>query len=68
VTYRGGTEAIVCDAAWKELDRVPVNAIAARISPGEASMTFGGTPPAVAQLKLEVQTVDGGQRLRASTK
>jgi hypothetical protein len=68
LTYRGGTEAVVCDAAWKELGRVPVNVTAARVNPGEVSVTFGGAPPAVAELKLEVQTVDAGQRLGASAK
>ena len=66
LTYRGGTDAVIGDAAWKELGRVPVNAASARIAAGEGSLTFGGSPQAVAQLKLEVHTVDAGQRLRAS--
>ena len=68
MTYRGGAEAVICDAAWKELGRVPVNATSAHVAAGEGTVTFGGTPPAVAQLKLEVQTLAAGQRLRASAK
>jgi hypothetical protein len=66
LTYRGGTDAVIGDAAWKELDRVPVNAASVRIAAGEAMLTFGGTPQAIAQLKLEVQTLDAAQRLRAN--
>ncbi len=68
LTYRGGTDAVVCDAAWKELGRVPVNATAARINTGKVSLTFGGIPQAVAQLKLETHTLDAGKHLRARAK
>jgi len=61
--YRGGPEAMICDATWKELARVPVNAGAARISTGTQQVKIGCAGQSGASLKIELRTLSPATRL-----
>ena len=39
--YRGGAEAVICDATWKELARVPVDVRASRVGTGTQHVKVG---------------------------
>lgn len=57
LSYRGGGEAVICDASWKELARVPVDADAAKASPGLQQVKIGCTQQSGAILKVELRTL-----------
>ncbi len=61
--YVGGSEAAICDSAWKELARVPVDPGAARVQTGPARITVGCAPQNGASLKVELRTVGAVTRL-----
>ena len=57
LSYRGAAEAVISDAAWKELARVPVEARFAKVSTGEQSMTIICSQQPGAALKVELRTL-----------
>jgi hypothetical protein len=65
LTYRGGEEAILCDQGWKEVGRVPVKQSEAVIRSGAVEVSFGCAAQKETQLKLELRTMGGAQRLGA---
>jgi hypothetical protein len=66
LTYRGGTDAVICDRGWKETARVPVKLDACRVRPGVASVTFGSGEKQESRLKLELRTLGTAQRIGGS--
>jgi hypothetical protein len=63
LSYHGGTEAVICDSAWKELARVPVDAGAARVGTGKQQIVIGCGPQTVTTLKIEVRTLGPATRI-----
>lgn len=61
--YTGGPEAVICDATWKELARVPVDANAARVSTGAQQVKVGCAEQSGASLKIELRTLGPATRL-----
>ncbi len=61
--YTGGPEAWVCDAAWKELGHVPVDAEAARIASGIARIKVGCATHTGASVKIELRTLGAATRI-----
>lgn len=57
VRYPGGSEAILCDAAWRETARLPVPAETARIGTGAHEVTLGCDPQSEGNLKGEFRTL-----------
>lgn len=57
LSYRGGAEAVICDASWKELARVPVDADAAIVSTGSHQLKVGCAQQSSATLKVELRTL-----------
>lgn len=55
--YSGGAEAVICDAAWKELERVPVIADSQRARTGDQQVKIACAPQAGATLKMELRTL-----------
>lgn len=56
VRYDGGPEAVIADAAWKEVGRVRVEAAAVRVASGPVSLTLQCEPRSGGTLKWEVRT------------
>lgn len=63
--YRGGAEAVICDAAWKEQGRVPVDATAGKIGTGSHRVKVGCATQAGAIIKLELRTLSAPMTVRA---
>jgi hypothetical protein len=61
--YTGGPEAVVCDAAWKELARVAVDANRARVEPGTAGIKIACAAQPGASLKIELRTLGPATRI-----
>ncbi len=61
--YVGGPEAMICDATWKELTRVPVNTNAARVTPGIQQVRIGCAQQSGAGLKIELRTSSSPTRV-----
>ena len=61
--YRGGPEAVICDATWKELARVSVDAGVTRVGPGSQRVKLSCAGPSGASLKLELRTLGPALRL-----
>jgi hypothetical protein len=61
--YTGGTEACVCDSAWKELSRVPVASAAAQVGSGEQQMAVGCNSQSGSSLKVELRTLGSAKAL-----
>ncbi len=61
--YVGGTTASLCDGAWKELIRVPVDADHARIQKGSSRVRIGSTPGGQGTLKVELRTLGQAQTI-----
>ncbi len=55
--YAGGSEATICDSAWKEVARLPVLGSAAQIGTGTQQFTVGHRTPDGAGLKIELRTL-----------
>lgn len=68
VRYRGGGEALVCDAAWKEQASVPVDATAARLDQNEHRVRLVAAPAADTSLKLELRTYGPARRVAVTSK
>jgi hypothetical protein len=64
--YTGGAEVMICDAAWKELGRVPVDASAARIRTGRQQVKLLGADQRSASLKIELRTLGPATRIGAA--
>lgn len=64
VRYGGGAEAVIVDASWKELSRLPVNVDDAQIQPGPAHVQVAATVPEGSHLKIELRTLAPGRRLQ----
>lgn len=64
IRYPGGSEAILCDAAWKEIGRRSVDAAAGRISGGPVEVRADGLLPDGAALKIELRTLGPGNALQ----
>ena len=64
--YAGGSEAILCDAAWRETARMPVSAPAARIGTGNHDVTLGCAPQSEGSLKAEFRTVSKATLVQAT--
>jgi hypothetical protein len=64
--YVGLSEAAICDATWKELERVPVDAGIARVGPGPQQVKVACAPRVGASLRLELRTLSPAQRLASS--
>lgn len=64
--YTGGTDAMICDATWKELGRVPVDASVARISMGRQQARIGCVEQSGASLKIELRTLGPATRIGRS--
>jgi hypothetical protein len=64
VKYTGGSEAVIADEHWKEVARVPVNAVSAQVGTGGQKVRMGGALPEGASLKLECRSLGGTTRLR----
>lgn len=58
--YAGGAEAVISDATWKELRRVPVLAAGALVAPGISRIRIGSETLSEGQLKTEVRTYADG--------
>lgn len=54
--YSGGPEAVICDGAWKELQRVPVLAAGTLVKPGVSRVRVASETSIEGQLKTEVRT------------
>jgi hypothetical protein len=65
IRYSGGSEAVIYDAAWKELTRVPVDAKRAVIGPGAHRLKIGWTGRTEGGLKIETRTYDPAVRIVA---
>jgi hypothetical protein len=64
LAYRGGAEAIVSDAAWKEIARVPVHReVVSEV--GATQVTLGCQPQADTRLNLELRNLGAPTRLAA---
>lgn len=63
--YSGGPDAVITDAAWKELRRVPVQPTVARIEPGAHRVRIRSQVQPGFGLKLELRTLGPAQRLEA---
>jgi len=61
--YVGGSDAVIADAAWIELARVPVDANAARVGTGAQRVKIGCAPQNGASLKLELRTLSPATRI-----
>jgi hypothetical protein len=61
--YTGGTEAVISDAAWKELARVAVEPGANQIAPGLHRIKI--SHPTAARMKLEFSTLSQTTTLKA---
>jgi hypothetical protein len=61
--YRGGPQALMCDAAWREKRRVPVNAVAARLGPGTQRVRIGCAQQQEGSLRLELRLVGPPRRI-----
>lgn len=57
VRYAGGDNAAICDAALKEVARLPVRAGDARRGPGRHPVTVSWKEPEAATLKVELRTL-----------
>jgi len=66
--YRGGGEAVVCDAAWKEQARLPVDATAARLDQNEHRVRLVASPATDTSLKLELRTYGPARRIAVAAK
>lgn len=60
----GGAEAVIVDASWKELSRLPVNVADAQIGPGPARVQVAAAVPKGSHLKIELRTLAPGRRLQ----
>jgi hypothetical protein len=65
--YRGGSEAVIYDAAWKEIVRVPVDEQAARVGSGEQHVLIGCPPQPGNTLKIELRTLGPGTLIEAKS-
>jgi hypothetical protein len=66
VKYVGGSEASICDSAWKELWRVPVDASAARVTTGHQQVKIHCAGQGNAKLKIELRVVGPAKRIGKS--
>jgi hypothetical protein len=63
--YDGGAEVVVCDGAWREIGRRPVDATLARV--GEGPVNVGvSTAPGGGTLRVELRTLGPATRLQKS--
>ena len=56
--YEGGAEAVIYDATWNELARVPVDARAARVAAGSQQVKIGCSGLSDGSVKIELRTLD----------
>lgn len=63
--FSGGAEAILYDATWKELARVPVDASAARVGAGNQRARIGCAEQSGTTLKIELRTLGSATRIRS---
>jgi hypothetical protein len=61
--YGGGPKAMVCDATWKELARVPVDVIAAGLASGVHQVRITCARQSGASLKIELRTRGAATRI-----
>jgi hypothetical protein len=64
--YVGGSEAAICDATWKELVRVPVDANATQVSPGTQQVKIECARQSGANLKIELRMLGPAKRIGGS--
>jgi hypothetical protein len=62
--YAGGTQALVCDRAWKEVARVPVATGPVRIGPGDHTVAITSLPQPGGKLAVELSTLGPSVALR----
>lgn len=63
VRYRGGSEAVIFDASWKEVARIPVEASATLVDAEPLTVEVGGIMPDGANLKVELRAMGPATRL-----
>lgn len=61
--YRGGTEAVISDAAWREVERLAVDPQGQHASPGASLLRLEGPAAGLPPLKLEIATPSPGTRI-----
>ncbi|MCC6233875.1 MAG: hypothetical protein IT580_14610 [Verrucomicrobiales bacterium] len=61
--YTGGSQAVIADASWKEVARLPVDPARARLGTGATPVQVGATLPAGATLRIELRTLGPATRL-----
>jgi hypothetical protein len=66
IRYTGGQEAVIYDAEWQELARVPVDAERMRVDAGAHRLKLGWIGPAEGGLKLETRTFAPAIRIEAA--
>jgi hypothetical protein len=64
--YTGGNEVVVADAGWKEVNRLPIRADAARVETGGSRMKIDATLPEGSSLRIELRTVGPATRVQAT--
>jgi len=64
--YVGGAEALLCDASWKELARVPVDAGPVLVSPGAVEVKLGCAAATSGALNLELRSLAPATRIGAA--
>ncbi len=61
--FAGGTEALLSDAKWNEVGRVPVAPEALRLAPGASSIRVSCAPLQSVTLKIELRMLDPATRV-----
>ena len=64
--YTGGNEVVVVDAGWKEVNRLPVRAGAARVETGGSRMKIDATLPEGSSLRIELRTFGPATRVQGT--
>jgi hypothetical protein len=65
IKYSGGQDAVICDANWKEVDRVPVDGGSATVTSGSHTLRVSTEQSHDSRLKIELRTYSAPQRLPA---
>ena len=63
--YTGGDAVVVADTGWKEVNRLPIRADAARVETGGSRMKIAAALPEGSSLRIELRTVGPAMHLRA---
>jgi hypothetical protein len=67
VKYSGGTQVVICDAAWHEIARIPIVTDAVQIPTGPQKLSIHVVKPSHGTLKIECRTLSTATRISGKT-